>query len=76
MTIGAIGAALVADERSLLLVSHTNTAVGQALLRIAEALAPRALAAGASGAPSRTRGHDDRPAAVPSAPCFCRLSPR
>ena len=37
-TIGAIGEGLYAQGRSLLLVSHTNTAVDQALLRIGEEL--------------------------------------
>lgn len=37
-TIGAIGAELFARNRSLLMVSHTNTAVDQALLKIAEQL--------------------------------------
>jgi hypothetical protein len=39
MTIGRIGAELVRRERSLLLVSHTNAAVDQAVLRIADELA-------------------------------------
>lgn len=37
-TIGGIGEALYREGRSLLLVSHTNTAVDQALLRIADVL--------------------------------------
>jgi hypothetical protein len=37
-TIGAIGEALYQQDRSLLLVSHTNAAVDQALLRIGDAL--------------------------------------
>lgn len=37
-TIGAIGECLYAANRTLLLVSHTNTAVDQALLRIGEAI--------------------------------------
>jgi hypothetical protein len=38
MTIGRIGAELVRRDRSLLLVSHTNAAVDQAVLRIADEL--------------------------------------
>lgn len=48
-TIGAIGDELFATRRSLLVVSHTNTAVDQALVKIGEALrhsAPDALEAG------------------------------
>lgn len=37
-TIGSIGAHLIANNQSLLLVSHTNTAVDQALLQIAALL--------------------------------------
>lgn len=46
-TIGAIGECLYATNRSLLLVSHTNTAVDQALLRIGEAIDDEELQNGA-----------------------------
>ena len=46
-TIGAIGECLYAANRSLLLVSHTNTAVDQALLRIGEAIDDEELRNGA-----------------------------
>jgi len=45
-TIGAIGRELNRRGRSLLLVSHTNIAVDQALLRISEGIDPADLAAG------------------------------
>ena len=45
-TIGTLGQQLVAADRSLLLVSHTNTAVDQALVHIAKAMTPEALADG------------------------------
>ena len=40
-TIGAIGGELYQRDRSLLIVSHTNTAVDGALLKVAESLGPR-----------------------------------
>ncbi len=49
LTIGAIGSALFARGRSMLMASHTNAAVDQALLKIADALrlsAPEAIKAG------------------------------
>ncbi len=46
-TIGAIGECLYATNRSLLLVSHTNTAVDQALLRIGDAIDDEELRNGA-----------------------------
>lgn len=46
-TIGAIGECLYAMNRSLLVVSHTNTAVDQALLRIGEAIDDEELRNGA-----------------------------
>ena len=45
-TIGTLGEQLARANRSVLLVSHTNTAVDQALLHIAEALGPEAAAEG------------------------------
>lgn len=48
-TIGTLGGALFARDRSLLMVSHTNTAVDQALLKIADELTgthPEAIANG------------------------------
>jgi hypothetical protein len=48
-TIGALGGSLFRRDRSLLMVSHTNTAVDQALLKIADELAgqhPDAIADG------------------------------
>ena len=45
-TIGAIGEALYRQDRSLLLVSHTNAAVDQALLRIGDALGKEELRRG------------------------------
>jgi hypothetical protein len=46
-TIGALGECLYAMNRSLLVVSHTNTAVDQALLRIGEAIDDQELRNGA-----------------------------
>jgi len=45
-TIGAIGVQLYSRNRSVLLVSHTNTAVDQALLHIVDKLSPEQLADG------------------------------
>jgi len=45
-TIGALGEQLALANRSVLLVSHTNTAVDQALLHIAQALGPDVLEKG------------------------------
>jgi hypothetical protein len=45
-TIGALGEQLARAERTVLLVSHTNNAVDQALWHIAEALGPEAAAQG------------------------------
>ncbi len=45
-TIGAIGAQLLRANRSLLMVSHTNTAVDQALLNIAKQAKPEAMQEG------------------------------
>lgn len=46
-TIGTIAHQLMLRGRSVLLVSHTNTAVDQAMLRIGDAVAPSELAKGA-----------------------------
>jgi AAA domain/PLD-like domain len=62
-TIGTLGEQLARADRTVLLVSHTNSAVDQALLHIARALGPDAAAAGKVlrlGAPK-----DERVAAQP-----------
>jgi hypothetical protein len=46
LTIGAIGKHLYARDRSVLMVSHTNAAVDEAILRIADTIDPCELARG------------------------------
>lgn len=56
LTIGALGAVLHGEGRSVLLVSHTNAAVDQALLRLADQVESRRARAGEADPSRRSSG--------------------